>query len=131
MVSQVSSFGEAQVSVPAGEKIAVYSLGPVKVYQLVGYPNYPQTRDLDFESAAGEQTVSSAYAAAATLIVEAAEAPVYYEVSSDPSITAPTADISASDATFTIEGLSAAQGGYVAVPAARLPRPPMPAARPA
>lgn len=113
MVYQVSPYGEATVSVPASEKIAVFSYDAVDVYKQVGYPNVPSTLDLDFTSAAGSQTVSSAYSAATTLKVRAGASVVYYEVGADPSITEPTADISAADATFAIDGLAAAQGGYV------------------
>lgn len=113
MVYQVSPYGEATVSVPASEKIAVFSYDEISVYKRVGYPNVPSTLDLDFTSAAGSQTVSSAYSTATTLIVRAGASPVYYEVGADPSITEPTADISAADATFAIDGLAAAQGGYV------------------
>lgn len=115
MISEVSNYGEATVSVPAGEKIAVFSLDDCSVYKIVGYPNIPSTRALDFTSAAGSQTVSSAYSVATTVIVAAGASPVYYQVGASPSITSPTADISAADATFTITGLGAAQGGYVSV----------------
>lgn len=115
MVQEVSRYGEAVVTVPAGQKIAVFSLGPVKVYKEVGYPNLPTALVLDFSAASGSETVSSAYSADTVVHVFGGASPTYYATGASPSINQPTSDISASDATFDITGLQAAQGGYVYV----------------
>jgi hypothetical protein len=38
--------GNATITIPATESIAVYSKGTATVYRDVGYPNVPSTRDL-------------------------------------------------------------------------------------
>lgn len=113
MATIVYPQGEATVTVPANEKIAVFSYSSVQIYQRVGYPNFPDSWDLIETTDDGEQYVSSAFAAGATLRVSPSASPAFYEVGSAPVVTEPQADITAADATFTISGLAAAQGGYV------------------
>ena len=113
MATIIYSQGRADVSVPSGEKIAIFSNSPLKLYQQTGYPNMPSTWDLITETAAGENYTSSAFSAATTVRVEASAADAFYEVGAAPVVSEPQTDITAADATFTITGLSAAQGGYV------------------
>lgn len=113
MATIVYPQGQATVTIPANEKIAVFSWSPVEIYQVVGYPNFPNSLDLVTTTTAGEQYVSSAFASGATLQVNPSASPAFYEVGADPSVSEPQADITAADATFNIQGLAAAQGGYV------------------
>ena len=76
--------GRAEITVPATESIAVYTAGEAKVYQSLGYPNFPPSLDYLGTVTAG-QTVFGAYASGATIIVEAGAAPVEYSVGVGPS----------------------------------------------
>lgn len=108
--------GSAEFTVPANEKVAVFSNDGVVISYQVGYPNYPSQWKVLTTTAAGDaQYVSAAFTSATRVRVDAGAAPAYYETGSAPSINEPQSDISAADATFTITGLAAAQGGYVAV----------------
>lgn len=80
MANVIYPQGTATVSVPASSKISVYSESPVQIFQQVGYPNYPNQLDLLYTTSAGEYYVSTAFSAAATLVVNASAAPVQYEV---------------------------------------------------
>lgn len=115
MASIIYSNGTQDVTVPANEKIAAFSNSPLQIYQLVGYPNFPNSWDLLYTTTPGESYLSSAFAAGATIRIEASAADAFYETGSSPSISEPQTDITAADATFTVTGLSAAQGGYVRV----------------
>ena len=115
MASIIYSNGTATVAVPANEKIAAFSNSPLQIYQSVGYPNFPNSWDLLYTTTAGESYLSSAFAAGATIRIDASAADAFYETGSAPSISEPQTDITAADATFTVNGLSAAQGGYVRV----------------
>lgn len=75
--------GRQEVTIPATESIAVYTIGAAKVYREVGYPNLPSSLDL-LGTVEDEQTVFGAYASGATIIIEAGAAPVYYEVGVAP-----------------------------------------------
>lgn len=39
--------GNAQVTLTAGQSIALYSLAQAQVFELVGFPNYPVQEDLE------------------------------------------------------------------------------------
>ena len=101
----------AEVSVPANEKIAVFSNSAFFVYQKVGYPNLPTTWDLLYSGAAGETYTSAAFAAAATVRVDAGPAEAFYEVGTAPVVAEPMPDQEFADATGVVAGLAAAQGG--------------------
>lgn len=107
--------GTGLATVPAGEKVGIYSLSSVKLYKKVGYPNYPDRWALVGTTTAGSEYTSAAFTVATDIRMEASEAVAYYEVGAAPSVFEPTADLSMADATATISGLAAAQGGYVAV----------------
>lgn len=74
----VYSQGTKEVSVAASGRISILSDSPVKLYQKVGYPNYPDSWNLIATTTAGEQYVSSAFSAATTVRIEASEADVEY-----------------------------------------------------
>lgn len=81
MANIVAAYGNSgEIAVASGSKIAVTSNEPVRVYQVVGYPQVPSTMDLLYTTAAGENYVSSAFSAAATIVIEASGAPAQYEV---------------------------------------------------
>lgn len=81
----IYSNGEATITIPATESIAVYSKGKATVKRVLGYPNVPST-----ESVLGVvdngQTVFGAYSSGATIIVEAGASPVLYEVGVSPQV---------------------------------------------
>ena len=77
---------KVEIAAAASDKIAVWSQGPFKVYQVVGYPNEPDRRTLLTEVASGLYT-SSAFSAAATLEIEAGASEVLYQVGVDATIT--------------------------------------------
>ena len=82
----LSANGTVQVTIPAGESIAVYSQGYAVVSRLVGFPNYP-----DKIAAVGtvnnSQAVFGPYASGAQIIIEAqGGVEVQYEVGSAPVV---------------------------------------------
>jgi len=82
----LSANGTVQVTIPAGESIAVYSQGYAAVSRLVGFPNYP-----DKIAAVGtvnnSQAVFGPYASGAQIIIEAqGGVEVQYEVGSTPVV---------------------------------------------
>lgn len=107
--------GTLTLTVPASEKIAIFSNASLKLYQKVGYPNHPDTWDLIETTTNGEQFVSAAFTNATEVKIEVGPAVAFYETGAAPVIGEPQTDISAADATFTLSGLAAAQGGYVEV----------------
>jgi len=114
-MTTIYSYGQAEMTVSSGEKIAIYSHSPVKFYKKVGYPNYPSSWDLTYTTAAGETYTSAAMSADTLCKIEASVADVQYETGVAPIIGDPTPDISMDDATAVIQGLAAAQGGYVRI----------------
>jgi hypothetical protein len=115
MASIIYANGETEVEVPVSSKLAIYSLSSLKLYKLVGYPQLPDAWTLETTTVDGASYTTAAMTAATTYRVEASAAVAYYEVGTNPSISEPQTDITAADATFAINGLAAAQGGYVAV----------------
>ena len=77
--------GQATITIPATESIAVYTRGTASVYRLVGYPNVPTTKDLLGE-VSNEQTVFGAYASGATIVIEAGVDEVLYQVGVSPLV---------------------------------------------
>lgn len=107
--------GIGLATVPANEKVAIYSRSVVKLYKQVGYPNVPDTWDLVATTTAGTEYTSAAFTVVTNIRMEASEAVAFYEVGSSPSIFEPSGDISMSEAAAAITGLAAAQGGSVTV----------------
>jgi hypothetical protein len=115
MTTIVYAQGEAEVTVAANEKIAVFSWSPVQIYQRVGYPQFPTTWDLIETTDAGETYTSSAFASGATIRLNASAANAFYETGSAPVVGEPSPDITAAATPFVVAGLAAAQGGSAQV----------------
>lgn len=81
----VAEQGTAVVTLTAGQKIAVQTMGEAQVYQQVGYPNYPTTNNLLTTLVNGTFT-SSAFANGGVVTINAGAFPVAYEVGTDPVI---------------------------------------------
>jgi hypothetical protein len=78
--------GNATVSVPANESIAVFTQGQAQVSRTQGYPNYPDVTTL-LGTVTNGQTVFGPYSAGATIIVESVGSqPVLYEIGTDPQV---------------------------------------------
>lgn len=83
----VYPFGRSPIiNIPASSKIAVQSQDNANVYQLVGYPNQPDKLTLLHALVANEEYVSSAFSAAARVIVEANAAAAAYSVGTSPRV---------------------------------------------
>lgn len=78
--------GEATVTIPAGESIAVFTQGQAQVSRTLGYPNYPDQTTL-IGTVTNGQTVFGSYSSGATIVVESVGSqPVYYEVGTAPQV---------------------------------------------
>jgi len=73
------------VAVAASDKVAVKTKGVAKVYQIVSPVDMPEKRSL-LQTVTNDEWVSSAFSAAATLEIEAAEAEVHYVVGTDVQV---------------------------------------------
>lgn len=74
------------ITIPSGEKIAVFTKDKAQVYQITGYPNLPSSKSLLTEVSNG-QYVSSAFSSGATVRINAGASEVLYQVGTDPVIT--------------------------------------------
>ena len=74
------------ITVPAGESIAVYTKDVATVYQIVSNPNYPD-RQNKIGTVTNGQTVFGSYASGATIRINAGAAPVLYQVGTAPVVT--------------------------------------------
>lgn len=77
--------GSVKLTVPATHSVAVHTDGTAQVYQVVGYPNHPETLNLVGTVTAGKSTFG-AYANGATIIINADAFPVSYEVGVSPNV---------------------------------------------
>jgi hypothetical protein len=111
MATKIYENGTVEVTVPANEKITVFSNGTYNVYQQVGYPNHPDEWSLLNAGAAGATYLSAAFTAATLVRVEMSADFGFYEVGAAPVVAEPMADQEFADATGVISGLAAAQGG--------------------
>lgn len=111
----IAENGTKDITVPSGEKIALYSLAPSKLSKFVGYPNFPESLDFVYETVGGTEYLSAATTAETVFRVEAGAIGCYYEVGAAPSIHEPSGNISMSELAATISGLAGAQGGSVTV----------------
>lgn len=78
-MSKIYANGSAEVTVAASGQLSVMSDEACKIYQKVGYPNYPDSWDLLATTVAGIQYVSSAFSAATDIRIEAGPSDVEYE----------------------------------------------------
>lgn len=99
------------ITIPSTERIAIWTKGEAKVYQVGSYTNFPDTQSL-LGTVNNEQKIFGAYADGATLQIHAGAAPVYYQIGSNPVVIeqynyqlqgAPTAETGA--ATLTVAEL--------------------------
>lgn len=77
--------GTATFTVPVNESVAVYTAGEAQVFQNVGYPNFPITKDL-LGTVVNTQTVFGPFTTAASITIEASAAQVRYEVGTAPFV---------------------------------------------
>ena len=81
----IAAQGSATITLTAGQKIAVKTQGEAQVFQLVGFPNYPEQLDLLATVTSGGYT-SSAFANGATIVVNAGAFPVLYDLGTDATV---------------------------------------------
>lgn len=77
--------GTAVVTVPAAESIAVQAYSPASVFQLVGFPAFPDSQDL-LGVVEGETTVFGPFAGGATITIQAGASGAAYAVGTSPVI---------------------------------------------
>lgn len=78
--------GEAiSIAVASGAAVAVKTKGTAKIYQIVGYPNIPDTRDLLLTVTNGEDA-TSVFTAAGTVEIEASASEVKYSIGVDAKV---------------------------------------------
>jgi len=78
MSNRLPSNGSLRLVVPAADRVAVWSRAPVKVYQLLGFPNFPESWSLLQAVAADTEYRSAAFATGAVLRIDADAADVFY-----------------------------------------------------
>ena len=79
MSSIILKDGVAEFTVATSDKLAVYSKDAVKVYQKVGYPNFPDSWDLLQDVAAGIEYITAAFSADTEVRIVAGAAEVLYQ----------------------------------------------------
>ncbi len=121
MATYIFPHGTATVTVASAEKLAVYNSGvsETQVYQVVGYPNHPNSQDL-LGVVSNTQTVFGAFSSGATVVINAGAHGAYYDTGATPNAResvpeisiqgAPTAKTAA--ATLTIAELLT---GYITI----------------
>lgn len=84
-VLTVYPFGRKEVTVAAGESIAVATRGGSKatVFRKVGYPNQPEQLSR-LGAVSNGQTVFGSYSSGATIVIEAGADAVFYETGAAP-----------------------------------------------
>lgn len=81
----IAAQGSATITLTAGQKIAVKTAGEAQVFQLVGFPNYPEQLDL-LATVSGGSYTSAALANGGTIVVNAGAFPVFYDLGTDPVV---------------------------------------------
>jgi len=76
--------GSAQVTLTAGQSIALYSLAQAQVFELVGYPNYPVQEDLEATFSGYE--ILGPYANGATLVLSPGSSDLLYSIGTSPVV---------------------------------------------
>jgi hypothetical protein len=86
MSNVIAVSGEATVTIPANESIAVFTPGEAQVSRTIGFPNYPDQTTL-IGTVRNGQTVFGPYASGATIVVESTGSQqVYFEVGTSPQV---------------------------------------------
>lgn len=78
--------GDATISVPAGSVIAVASRAEAQVFEVVGFPNYPNASELLGVVSDLTITTFTFGGSAATISIQAGATEVYYSVGTSPTI---------------------------------------------
>lgn len=81
----VAPLGNVTVAVPATGSIAVYTKGSSQVSQIVGYPNYPESKKL-LGTVTGGLTIFGPYTAATTIVIDGGAFPTLYEAGISPNV---------------------------------------------
>lgn len=76
--------GNAQVTLTAGQSIALYSLAQAQVFELVGFPNYPVQEDLEATFSGYE--ILGPYANGATLVLSPGSSDLLYSIGTAPVV---------------------------------------------
>lgn len=76
--------GNAQVTLTAGQSIALYSLAQAQVFELVGFPNYPVQEDLEATFSGYE--ILGPYANGATLVLSPGSSDLLYSIGVAPVV---------------------------------------------
>ena len=115
MSNYIAVSGEATVTIPANDSIAVFTSGEAQVSRTIGFPNYPDQTTL-IGTVRNGQTVFGPYASGATIVVESTGSQqVYYEVGTAPQVQEGRLNAQVQDAPTNI-----ADGGAMAFTAASL-----------
>ena len=85
MSQKIFSNGNATITIPATESVAVFTKGTATVYQLVGYPNVPETKDF-VETISNAQSIVGPYSVESTLVIEAGASDVLYAIGVAPVV---------------------------------------------
>lgn len=85
MTKIVYPYGIKEITANASDKVAIYSDGPVTLSKRAGYPNVPATV-AEIATTTGGAYTTTAFSAATTVIIEANESPVYYDIGTDAKV---------------------------------------------
>jgi hypothetical protein len=86
MSNYIAVSGEATVTVPANDSIAVFTQGEAQVSLQIGFPQYPDQTTL-IGTVRNGQTVFGPYSTGAVIVVESTGSQqVYYEVGTAPQV---------------------------------------------
>ena len=115
MSNVIAVNGEATVTIPANDSIAVFTPGEAQVSQRIGFPQYPDQTTL-IGTVRNGQTVFGPYSTGAVIVVESVGSqPVFYEVGTAPQVKEGRLNAQVQDAPTNI-----ADGGSMAFTAASL-----------
>lgn len=115
MSNVIAVSGEATVTIPANESIAVSTQGEAQVSRTIGFPQYPDQTTL-IGTVRNGQTVFGPYSTGAVIVVESTGSQqVYYEVGTSPQVQQGRLNAQIQDAPTNI-----ADGGAMAFTAASL-----------
>ena len=86
-MTRVYTYGSQEVTVPAGESIAVYTTGDGKarVFQKIGFTNQPEAFD-ELGTVEDQETVFGPFTVATDVRIDTGVDQVLYEVGSSPSV---------------------------------------------
>lgn len=109
--------GMVETTVPATQKVGIYSRSAARLYKQIVTAQYPPSWVLVATTTPGTEYTSAALSASVDtpIRIEASEAEVIYEVGAAPSVFEPTPNLTMSEAVASVTGLAAAQGGALTV----------------